>query len=121
MYALAATDHGFLSGGGKDNTVKIWNWSYEVSTQRSSIQLIMVQLFPVQAGESNHADIQAGVRTIAPAQTPDGLSLSQFMVGTLDNGIVAVDASDGSVAPVVFGHFGRYRWLVLFLILDKGM
>lgn len=90
--ALAATTHGFLSAGTVDGRVRVWAFNY--------------QPYPVQNSEVNTIVIDHPIRTIAPAATAAGLSLSQFTVGTCENSIFNADAKNGSAIPVLLGPPG---------------
>lgn len=92
VFAISATADGFVSGGGRDGLVKLWSWQYD--------------LFPVDDGENNIIDVGAGIRCIACIRTDDGFSLSQFLVGTLENSVCFADAESGVVDTIIQGHHG---------------
>lgn len=63
---MAATPFGFLSGGMRDNRVRLWTWD--------------LKTFPVEGTEVNMIDAGAPVRALATVPTAEGPSLSQFVV-----------------------------------------
>lgn len=86
MYSIFATREGFVTGGGKDNHIRIWNWQYEVCGARRNMQRHACPSHPItdlqmlSVSDASIFSLDSGVRCIACLHTPEGHSLSQMVV-----------------------------------------